>query len=160
MIDITYNIFEELVDNTINEILLQSDYNSDLKLASLTKIENGNITVGDYIVEKKTIALWGVKKSFYDVYYDNRLEIENIGSSLLLVKILLKLLDNHSITINDPLPILNARYVGVISDALYYKSRLISNSSQSDLTKNVYQAKYEGCIDALHRVNEQINKIS
>lgn len=160
MINITYNIFEELVDNTINEILLESDYNNDLKLASLTKIENGNITVGNYIVEKKTISLWGVKKSFYDIYCDNKLEIENIGSSLLLVKILLKLLDNKSITINDPLPILNARYVGIISDALYYKSRLISNDYQSDLTKNVYQAKYEGCIDALHRVNEQINKIS
>ena len=160
MINITYNIFEELVENTINEIVVESDYNNELKLAALTKIENGNITVGDYIVEKNTIKLWGVKKSFYNVYYDNKLEVENIGSSLLLVKILLKLLDNRSITINDPLSVLNARYVGVISDALYYKSRLISNSYQSDITKNVYQAKYEGCIDALHRVNEQINKIS
>lgn len=160
MINITYNIFEELVENAINDIVAESGYNNDLKLASLTKMKNGNITVGDYTVNKKTISLWGVKKSFYDVYCDDILEIENIGSSLLLFKILLKLLDNRTITENDPLPILNARYVGIISDALYYKSRLLSNGYKSDTTKNVYQAKYEGCIDALHRVNEQINKIS
>ena len=159
MINISPELFETVVEKTINEIIEESEYNDELKLALLTSLNDDKIIIGDYIISKNIIDIWGVNKTFYNIYNDDYLEIENIGSSNILIKIIIRLLNNKSINQNDPLTVLNAKYVGVLSDSLYYKSRILS-LKENTITKNVYQAKYDGCMFQLKLLNDQIKKIS
>lgn len=159
MINISPELFENVVEKTINEIIEESEYNDELKLAMLTSLNDDKIIIGDYIISKNIIDIWGVNKTFYNIYNDDYLEIENIGSSNILIKIIIRLLNNKSINQNDPLTVLNAKYVGVLSDSLYYKSRILSQK-ENTITKNVYQAKYDGCMFQLKLLNDQIKKIS
>lgn len=159
MINISPELFENVVEKTINEIIEESEYNDELKLALLTSLNDDKIIIGDYIISKNIIDIWGVNKTFYNIYNDDYLEIENIGSSNILIKIIIRLLNNKSINQNDPLTVLNAKYVGVLSDSLYYKSRILS-LKENTITKNVYQAKYDGCMFQLKLLNDQIKKIS
>ena len=159
MINISPELFENVVEKTINEIIEESEYNDELKLAMLTSLNDDKIIIGDYIISKNIIDIWGVNKTFYNIYNDDYLEIENIGSSNILIKIIIRLLNNKSINQNDPLTVLNAKYVGVLSDSLYYKSRILS-LKENTITKNVYQAKYDGCMFQLKLLNDQIKKIS
>lgn len=159
MINISPELFENVVEKTINEIIEESEYNDELKLALLTSLNDDKIIIGDYIISKNIIDMWGVNKTFYNIYSDDYLEIENIGSSNILIKIIIRLLNNKSINQNDPLTVLNAKYVGVLSDSLYYKSRILS-LKENTITKNVYQAKYDGCMFQLKLLNDQIKKIS
>ncbi len=159
MTHVSPEMFENIVETTINEIVEESEYNDELKLAILTSIQNDKIVIGDYSISKNVVNLWGVSKTFYDIYSDDYLEIENIGSSNILIKIIIRLLNKKSINQNDPLTVLNAKYVGVLSDSLYYKSRILTTHTNT-ITKNIYQAKYDGCMYQLQRLNDQIKKIS
>ena len=113
MINISPELFGNVVEKTINEIIEESEYNDELKLAMLTSLNDDKIIIGDYIISKNIIDIWGVNKTFYNIYNDDYLEIENIGSSNILIKIIIRLLNNKSINQNDPLTVLNAKYVGV-----------------------------------------------
>ena len=159
MINVSPESFETVVEKTINEIIEESEYNDELKMAMLTSLKNENILIGDYVISSNKVDIWGVTKTFYNIYTDGCLEIENIGSSNILIKIIIRLLNKKSINQNDPLTVLNAKYVGMLSDTLYYKSRILS-VKESSITKNVYQAKYDGCIYKLKILNDQIKKIS
>lgn len=159
MTHISPEMFENIVETTISEIIEESEYNNELKMAILTSIQNDKIFIGDYIISTNSIKLWDVNKTFYNIYNEGYLEVENIGSSNILIKIIIRLMNKKSINQNDPLIVLNAKYVGILSDSLYYKSRILTSHTNT-ITKNIYQAKYDGCMYQLQRLNDQIKKIS
>lgn len=160
MTAISFNSFSKVLEDTFIDMIEESSYNNDLKLFLLTKSNREWIDVNGYKIKSKCINVWNTKKTFYDIIYEGEVLYRDIGSGLVLMKMLSRLINNKNIMQYDPLLTLNAKYVGSVSEALYYKTRLKQSDRITLLSKNVYEAKLNGCIDSIQRIKEQINKIS
>lgn len=161
MKDINLNLFKDVVDNAMSDMLAESAYNHELKLAILSTKKDNNILVGDYIIIKNNINIWGSSKNFYKISSNNgEILFDNICSTHVLINVILRLLNNKIISINDPLIVLDAKYSGILADALYYKQRLHNHDGNNAITKSIYTAKYDVAVNSLEQIKEQIQKIS
>lgn len=160
MTDLILNSFTDVIDSAITDMLAESEYNKELKLAILSTEFDNHILIGDYMVTKKQINIWGSYKNFYMVHNGtDELLFDNICLSYTLIKLLFRLLNNKIVNDNDSLLVLDAKYSGSLADALYYKQRLMNDSGDNDISKSIYTAKYDVALNSLERIKEQIQKI-
>jgi len=155
---LTMSLFSTIIDSTLHDMISESAYNDELKLVILTSENEKNTVVGDYMISKKIINIWGKDKHFYDILCNNEIIYENICLSSILIKLLMRLLNGITGSQNDRLMVLDSKYTAVLSDALFCKQKII-RSNNSSITKSIYQAKYDGCIVNLERIKDQIEQI-
>lgn len=155
------NSFTDIVDNAITDMIAECEYNHELKLAILSTKKDNDITVGDYVIRKTQVLIWDSLKNFYNIYYSNgELLFENICSTHILIKLILRLLNNEIISKNDSLIVMDTKYSGTLADALYYKQRLYQHDGKDDITKSIYAAKFDVSVKTLERIKDQIQKNS
>lgn len=153
--------FEKVVNDTINDLVSESFYNYDAKLAlSSGKISDNVIKVENFIIRLKKEDIHGTDKIFYDIYDEkhNKLIAKNISLFITVLYIIKNYKNNTFCTELQNIINLDKSYKIKFCDVAFQK-RMIKETLNKE-KREIYNAKYNGNIDALGRIKSQIIKIT
>jgi hypothetical protein len=154
--DFIINKFDKSSNELITELVNESISNLDLKLQILKNVDNNCLYIDDCIIEIKKSNIFGHFKNYYDIYHRDELIYDDICLTISAVNIVKNILGKSPKSYNDNIFILDKKYSAILNDIFYYK-KLIKNV-KSELKKNILLSKYEGKLDSLTRIKEQIQK--